>query len=74
MIVEHAVEIIRQAAGDAKSIDPRNIAAVMHSGRSFQTVVGDIGFDGKGDVRSPAYVMYVWKKGTAGKITYIEID
>jgi branched-chain amino acid transport system substrate-binding protein len=69
-----AVEIIRQAAAEAKSIEPRNVAAVMHSGRVFKTVIGEIGFDGKGDVRSPAYVMYVWKKNTAGKITYVEID
>jgi branched-chain amino acid transport system substrate-binding protein len=46
----------------------------MHSGRVFKTVIGDIGFDTKGDVTSPAYVMYVWKKNSSGKITYTEIE
>jgi len=69
-----AVEIVRQAADEAKSLDPKKIAAVMHSGRTFKTVIGGMGFDGKGDVQSPAYVMYVWKKNESGKITYVEIE
>jgi branched-chain amino acid transport system substrate-binding protein len=37
-------------------------------------VIGELSFDAKGDVRNPAYVMYVWKKNAAGKITYTEIE
>jgi branched-chain amino acid transport system substrate-binding protein len=69
-----AVEIIKQAAEEARSLDPRKIAAVMHSGRAFKTVIGEISYDAKGDVRSPAYVVYVWKKNDSGKITYTEIE
>jgi branched-chain amino acid transport system substrate-binding protein len=29
----------------------------------FNTVLGKIGFDKKGDVTAPGYVMYEWKKG-----------
>ena len=69
-----AVEVVKQASDEAKSLDPRKVAAVMHSGRVFKTVIGDIRFDVRGDVASPAYVMYVWKKNDSGKITYTEIE
>lgn len=29
----------------------------------FDTVLGRIGFDEKGDVTAPGYVWYVWKDG-----------
>ena len=29
----------------------------------FNTVLGTIGFDKKGDVTAPGYVMYEWKNG-----------
>ena len=28
---------------------------------TFKTVLGDISFDSKGDIKQPAYVWYVWK-------------
>jgi len=34
----------------------------MHAAK-FKTVLGDIGFDKKGDTTSPAYKVYVWKGG-----------
>ena len=30
---------------------------------TFKTVLGDIGFDSKGDVSAPGYVFYEWKDG-----------
>ncbi|MGZ5725408.1 MAG: branched-chain amino acid ABC transporter substrate-binding protein, partial [Caldimonas sp.] len=68
-----AVEVIKQAAEQAKSLDPKKVAEVMHSGKKFKTVIGDISYDKKGDITRLDYVMYVWKKDTAGKITYVEI-
>jgi len=46
----------------------------------FNTVLGDVSFDNKGDVtgyvvggkKKDRYVLYVWKKGADGKITYVE--
>ena len=76
-----AVQIIKQAAEQAKSLDPKKVAEVMHSGKPFNTVLGDISFDKKGDVhdgyivggkKKDRYVLYVWKKGPDGKITYVE--
>jgi len=65
-----AVQILAQAAEAAKSADPKKVADVMHSGKTFKTVIGDISFDKKGDITRPDYVMYVWKKGQDGKIDY----
>jgi branched-chain amino acid transport system substrate-binding protein len=79
-----AVQIIKQAAEQAKSTDPKKIAEVMHSGKSFNTVLGDIAFDSKGDVsnegyvvdgkKKDRYVLYTWKKGPDGRITYFESE
>ncbi len=44
-----AVQIIKQAAEKAKSLDPKKVAEVMHSGMPFHTVLGDISYDKKGD-------------------------
>jgi branched-chain amino acid transport system substrate-binding protein len=48
------------------------MAEIMHSGKTFKTVLGDIQFDKKGDRTSLDYVMYTWKKGDDGKITYFQ--
>jgi branched-chain amino acid transport system substrate-binding protein len=66
-----AVEIIKQAAEQAKSLDPKKVAEVMHSGKAFKTVIGDIAYDKKGDITRPDYTMYTWKS-VNGKITYVE--
>src|SRR6202051_3950540 len=67
------VQIIAQAAQAANSLDPKKVAEAMHSGMKFKTVIGDISYDKKGDITRLDYVMYVWKKDAAGKITYVEI-
>jgi len=75
-----AVQIIKQAAEQARSLDPKKVADVMHSGKTFNTVLGDMSYDKKGDVtgytvggkKKDRYVLYVWKKGPDGKITYVE--
>ena len=61
-----AVQIIKEAAEAAKSLDPKKVAEVMHSGKTFDTVAGGISFDKKGDVSSDGYLI-------AGKITYVEM-
>ena len=44
----------------------------MHSGMTFDTVIGKFSFDKKGDRNDADYVMYVWKKGADGKIGFVE--
>ncbi len=67
-----AVQIYKQAAEAAKSLDPKKVAAEMHSGKHFKTVIGDISYDKKGDITRLDYVVYIWKKDASGKITYVE--
>ncbi|HYP57402.1 MAG TPA: branched-chain amino acid ABC transporter substrate-binding protein [Beijerinckia sp.] len=68
-----AVEIMKQAAEAAKSLDPSEMANVMHSGKTFKTVIGDISYDKKGDITRSDYTVFVWKKGPDGRISYYEL-
>ena len=77
-----AMQIVKQAAEQAKSLDPKKVAEVIRSGRPFDTVLGTLSFDKKGDVsdkgylvdgkKKDRYVLYEWKKGPDGKISYFE--
>jgi branched-chain amino acid transport system substrate-binding protein len=67
-----AVEVIKQAAEAAKSLDPKKVAEKMHSGMPFKTVIGQLAYDKKGDIKRLDYVMYIWKKNDSGKVTYEE--
>ncbi len=68
-----AVQIIKQAAEKAHSLDPKKVAEVMHSGTPFHAVIGDISYDKKGDRTTVDYVWYVWKKGADGKIGFEQL-
>jgi branched-chain amino acid transport system substrate-binding protein len=68
-----AVQILKQAAEKANSLDPKKVAEVMHSGMPFHTVIGDISYDKKGDRTTVDYVWYVWKKGPDGKIGFVQL-
>jgi branched-chain amino acid transport system substrate-binding protein len=77
-----AVQVIKQAIEEAKSFDPRKVADAMHSGKVFDTVLGGLSFDKKGDVtgytlagkKKDRYVLYVWKTGPDGRMTYFESE
>ena len=66
------VQVVKQAAEAAKSLEPKKVAEKMHSGMHFKTVIGDLSYDKKGDITRLDYVMYVWKKQPDGKISYTE--
>lgn len=55
-----------QAATKVKTTDWKKVAAELKSGAKFDTSIGAVGFDAKGDVVGPTYVMYVWKDGKYG--------
>ncbi|MBY0431027.1 MAG: branched-chain amino acid ABC transporter substrate-binding protein [Rhodospirillales bacterium] len=44
------------------SIDTRKVAEELKKGK-FDTVLGSIGFDKKGDVTAPGYIVYKWHDG-----------
>jgi branched-chain amino acid transport system substrate-binding protein len=58
-----AVQVWAQAAQKANSTDPKKVAAAMHAG-TWQTVLGPITFDKKGDVTVSDYVFYIWANGS----------
>jgi len=57
-----AIQVFAQAAEAAGSTDMDKILKVMNSTK-FATVLGELGFDSKGDVSLPGYVFYIWKDG-----------
>ncbi|MBB4006549.1 branched-chain amino acid ABC transporter substrate-binding protein [Allorhizobium taibaishanense] len=67
-----ALQIIADAAKAGKTTDSEKVAETMKAKGPFKTVIGDIGFDAKGDITRPDYVMYTWKKGPDGKYSYFE--
>jgi len=62
------VQVIKQAAEAAKSLDPKKVAAQIHSGMTFQTVLGPLSFDKKGDITKPDFVVYEWKDGAYSEL------
>ncbi|WP_294532455.1 branched-chain amino acid ABC transporter substrate-binding protein [uncultured Rhodoblastus sp.] len=69
-----AVQAIKQAMEKAKSTDPTLVAKTLREGGPFKTVVGDLSFDAKGDVTRADYVVYQWRPGADGKITYEQVQ
>jgi branched-chain amino acid transport system substrate-binding protein len=68
-----AVQVIAGGIAKAGSTDPQKVAETLKSGGPWKTVIGDLSFDAKGDRTTLDYVMYVWKKGDDGKISYTEL-
>ena len=67
-----AVQVIAQASSAVGSLEPGKIAAAMHDGRSFATVLGDLGFDAKGDPIVSDFAVYVWHRGASGRMAIDE--
>ena len=44
------LQVIAEAAKAINSLDPAAIAAELHKGNTYKTVIGDLAFDSKGDV------------------------
>ncbi len=57
-----AFEVLAQAAKIAGTLNGPALAKAMRQ-NSFETVMGKIGFNAKGDVGGPGYVVYEWKEG-----------
>jgi len=57
-----AIQAWSQAATKARSTEMAKVSAALKANQ-FDTVMGKIGFNAKGDVTAPGYVFYVWKSG-----------
>ncbi len=58
------IQVWAQAAEAAGSAEPDKVIEVLDSGRKFNTTLGEVSFDERGDVAAPGYVFYVWRDGT----------
>jgi branched-chain amino acid transport system substrate-binding protein len=57
-----AIQAWADAVTKAKSFDADKVIATLRATK-FDTVLGPIGFDAKGDVTAPGYVFYEWRDG-----------
>ena len=57
-----ALQVFEQAATQAGSLDRKKVLKAMKKGK-FNTVLGTLSFDKKGDVSLPGYVFYELSKG-----------
>jgi branched-chain amino acid transport system substrate-binding protein len=55
-----AMQIWAQAVAKANTLDPKKVAETIRAGK-WQTVLGEISYDAKGDITALDYVMYQWK-------------
>jgi branched-chain amino acid transport system substrate-binding protein len=55
------IQVWAQAANKIKSTDPKKVAAAIKAGK-WDTVLGPLSFDSKGDITVIDYVFYVWNK------------
>jgi len=62
-----AIQVWAQAAAKAKTTDAKKVAETLHTGK-WDTVLGPISYDKKGDITVIDYVFYVWKNGTYGEM------
>ncbi len=67
-----AVQVIAEGAKAAGGTDTPAVAEAIKSKGPFKTAIGELGFDEKGDITRPDYVLYTWKKGEDGKYTYVQ--
>ncbi len=65
-----AVQVVQQAAEVAGSLQPDALARIMHDGRTFKTVLGDVAFDAKGDLAVADYAVLTWRKGATGRVGF----
>ena len=62
-----AVKVWADAANKAKSTDSAAVATALRGGK-FDSAVGVLEFDQKGDIKNPVYDIYVWKDGKSTPI------
>jgi branched-chain amino acid transport system substrate-binding protein len=56
-----AIQVWADAVKKTNSMDPKKVAETIKKG-NYQTVLGPLSFDPKGDITVIDYVFYVWKK------------
>jgi branched-chain amino acid transport system substrate-binding protein len=68
------MQVLAQAIEKTGSAeDPMAVAETIKSSGPWTTVLGELGYDEKGDITKLDYVMYRWEKQDDGKITYVQM-
>jgi branched-chain amino acid transport system substrate-binding protein len=62
-----AFQVFAAAAEKSKSLKLADLTKALRDG-SVPTVVGDLTFDAKGDVKQPAFTFFVWKDGKSAQM------
>lgn len=62
-----AIQAYADAVKKAGSNDTEAVATALRDG-NYETVLGTLAFNAKGDVTDPKYAMYIWKDGNYGEI------
>jgi branched-chain amino acid transport system substrate-binding protein len=62
------VQVFAQAVVNMPTITAATLVPALQSG-SFNTVLGPLGFDAKGDVKAPGYVFYEWRDGKYAEVS-----
>ncbi len=57
-----AIQVYAAAVKASGGTDTKKVSDYIRA-NTFPTVLGTLGFDAKGDVKDPEYVMYIWSKG-----------
>jgi branched-chain amino acid transport system substrate-binding protein len=58
-----SVQVWSEAATKAGTLDPKKVAETIKSSGPWPTVLGDLGYDSKGDITKSDYVWYIWHNG-----------
>jgi len=58
-----AIQVWAEGAKKAASADGKKVADALRGGQAWNSVLGPITFDKKGDVTTADYVFYIWKNG-----------
>ena len=61
------VQTYAEAVKRAKTTDLDKVIRQLHTG-NFDTVLGKVSFNNKGDITTPAYVMYQWHEGNYSEV------
>ena len=64
-----AVQALAAAAEATGTLDSTRLAEWLRGGNRFDTVVGPVSFDAKGDLGNPAIAWFKWIDGR-----YVEVD
>jgi branched-chain amino acid transport system substrate-binding protein len=68
-----AVQAWAAAVQKAGSVDGAKVAAALHDGSAYDTVIGPLTFDAKGDPAGSNYVLYSWQDGKMVQLTDAQV-